>query len=128
MVSDRTILYPDRVPFESVPRLLDSADAVILLSKPGSEGVPRILQEACAMETPIIGSNVTGIAGAFNDLPGCYLIDRDDPLEFTSAVDQAVTDPPEMPRELFADRFDMYKNYEKYAEIYKTLSAPAQSV
>lgn len=127
-VSDRTVLYPHRVPFEDVPALLDSADAVVLLSEAGSEGVPRILQESCAMGTPIVASNVTGIAGEFADLPGCYLIDRDDPHAFSSSVNQAVSDPPEMPREPFADRFDIHKNYARYAEVYEALANSDQSV
>jgi glycosyltransferase involved in cell wall biosynthesis len=126
-VSERTLLFSQRVSFNDVSKLLNSADAVVLLSKSGTEGVPRILQESCAMQTPLVASNVTGIAGAFDDLPGCYLINRDDPQEFTSAVSQAVIDSPQMPRGLFADRFDMYKNYAKYAEVYKTLSTPNQS-
>jgi glycosyltransferase involved in cell wall biosynthesis len=127
-VSERTVLYPQRVSFNDVSRLLNSADAVVLLSKSGTEGVPRILQESCAIQTPLVASNVTGIAGAFDDLPGCYLISRDDPQEFISAISQAVTDSPQMPREVFADRFDIYKNYAKYAEVYKTLATSNQSV
>lgn len=128
VVSARTILHDKRIPFEDVPTVLHSVDAVILLSESGTEGAPRILQESCAMQTPIVASDVTGISGSFNELPGCYLIDRDDPQQFSSAVNEAVSNPPEMPRELFADRFDMYKNYAKYGELYRTLSASAQSV
>lgn len=121
-VANRVVLYPDRVSFEDVPDLLRVADAVILLSEPGTEGVPRILQESCAMQTPIIASDVTGIAEAFEDLPGCYLVDRNDPQDFTRAVTQATTNPPEMPRNLFADQFDMHRNYARYAAVYADLT------
>lgn len=121
-VEERTFLYPNSVGFNIVPWLLNKADAVILLSDPRTEGVPRILQESCAMQTPIIGSNVVGIANAFEDLPGCYLINRSKPQEFKWAVKQATGNPPEMPRDVFAERFDIHRNYAKYAAIYDELS------
>ncbi|WP_158055632.1 glycosyltransferase [Halorussus halophilus] len=123
-VSERVVLHSKRVPFEDVPDLLAAANAVVLLSEPESEGVPRILQESCAMQTPIVASDVTGIAGAFKDLPGCYLVDREDSTAFADAVTSAVTDTSDMPRDRFAERFDMYSNYAAYAGIYETLANP----
>lgn len=118
----RTALYPHRVPFKDVPSLLYDADGVILLSEAETEGTPRILQEACAMGTPIVASDVDGIKGAFADLPGCYLIDRTDPEAFAEAIRGALDDSPELPRDLFAERFDMYENYARYADVYERLA------
>lgn len=123
-VNDRTILRAKPVPFEAVPGVLARADATILLSEAKTEGVPRILQESCTMQTPIIASNVAGIVDAFNDLPGCYLIDRNNPQEFKAAVEQATSNPSDMPREVFTERFDIHRNYAKYAAIYDELSRP----
>lgn len=81
----------------------------------------------CTIQTPIIASNVAGIADAFKDLPGCYLIDRDEPRQFEEAVEKATGDSPEMPREVSADRFDMHGNYAKYAAIYAELRSPRHS-
>jgi glycosyltransferase involved in cell wall biosynthesis len=122
-VDSKVFLHPDRIPFQDVPGLLNTVDATVLLAEGDSEGVPRTLQESCAMQTPIIASDVTGISGAFDDLPGCYLIDRDSSEEFRMAVNEALLTPPEMPRDQFASRFDMFQNYSKYAKIYETLAA-----
>lgn len=122
-LSDRVFLHPYRVSYEKVPKLLNSANAVLLLPEPFSEGVPRILQESCAMQTPIIASNVTGIKDAFEGLPGCYLIDRDEPIQFKTAVNNAVFQSHKMPRELFVERFDIYRNYSLYSNIYEKLGA-----
>ncbi|KAA9398354.1 glycosyltransferase [Haloarcula sp. CBA1130] len=121
-VSDRVVIHSEAVPFESVPGVLAQADATVLLSESKTEGVPRILQESCAMGTPIIAADVAGIADAFRDLPGCYLVDREDAMAFGDAVTRATSNPPAMPREVFAERFDMYGNYAKYTTIYDELS------
>ncbi|QUO47726.1 glycosyltransferase family 4 protein [Halorubrum ruber] len=119
-VPHKTILYPNRVPFEDVPDILFDADGVILLSKSGTEGAPRVLQEACAMETSIIASEVDGIKGAFAGLPGCHLIGRTDHIAFANAVNNAVEES--VSRARFAEQFDMYENYSQYADIYRQLS------
>lgn len=121
-VDDRVVLWPRAVPFESVPGVLARADATILLSEPKTEGVPRILQESCTMGTPIIASDVTGISDAFTGLPGCYLIDRDDPAGFSAALNEATAERPSMPRNVFAEKFDLHRNYAKYGEIYERLA------
>lgn len=121
-VAERVVLRPEPVPFETVPNVLARVDATILLSEAETEGVPRILQESCAMGTPIIGADVAGIGDAFRGLPGCHLISREDPDAFASAVEAATDDSVEMPREVFADRFDMHANYGQYASIYERLA------
>lgn len=120
-IPDRVVMYPHRVPFDDVPKFIKTAEGMMLFSAPKHEGVPRILQESCAMQTPIIASSVTGIAGAFGDLPGCYLIARDDAEGFQSAVQEIEKNPPEMDRAVFREHFDIYQNYEKYANIYESV-------
>lgn len=78
------------------------------------------------MKTPIIASDVTGIAGAFDDLPGCYLISRDDAERFQGAVNEIARDPPEMDRAVFREHFDMYQNYAKYANVYESAVAKSR--
>lgn len=112
-------IHSKKIPFEDVPHLLCSVDCVALLSEPGHEGVPRVLQESVAMEVPFVASDVTGITDAFVDLPGCYLVDREDPEAFTNAVLDVANSPPEMDRGTFQSKFDMYENYRKYGEVYR---------
>lgn len=118
-IPQQVLIRSSRIPFENVPDLLASVDAVTLLSEPAHEGVPRVLQEACAMEVPIIASDVSGITGAFADVPGCKLIERDDPFAFVDAVNDLYDDHPEMNRSVIRDRFDMYQNYGEYSTIYR---------
>lgn len=121
-IPQQVLFRSSRIPFDEVPELLASVDAVTLLSEPAHEGVPRVLQEACAMEVPIIASDVSGISGAFGTVQGCNLIDRDDPAEFVDALIDLYEDHPEMNRTDLENQFDMYQNYRKYATIYQRVS------
>ncbi|MFD1646075.1 glycosyltransferase [Haloarchaeobius litoreus] len=114
----RFLVHSERVDFEDVPALLATADATTLLSEPANEGVPRVLQESCAMQTPIVAADVTGIARAFDGLPGCTLVDRDDSTAFEAAIYDVRESRPEMPRNVFRERFDITSNYAKYADAY----------
>lgn len=112
-------VHSTRIPLSDVPELLSSVDTVVLLSEPAHEGVPRVLQEACAMGVPIIASDVVGISGAFSDLPGCFLVERDDSESFAQAINEVYTGSPRMDRKTLMENFDMYDNYRKYVEIYR---------
>jgi len=118
---DTTVVYPHRVPFDRVPALLDAATAVTQFSRPNVEGTPRVLQESCAMCTPIIASNVTGISDVFSGLPGCFLVDPDDAEAFASAVHDVLDGDVAMSRDVFREVFDIDTNYAEYAEIYNSL-------
>lgn len=125
-ISDRVIICSRRIPFEDVPKFIKEADAMTLFSAPDIEGVPRILQESCVMETPIIASDVTGIAEAFDSLPGCYLIARNDAEGFKKAINEIAENTIHMDRSIFREQFDMYRNYGKYADIYESVLAKAK--
>lgn len=120
-ISDRITVYPNRVPFSSVPGLIGAADVMVLLSEPDQEGVPRVLQEACAMDTPIVASDVTGITGTFEDVSGCWLVNPNSSDDFCEALAEALSADPYGMREQTRDRFEMYENYRKYAEVYRKL-------
>lgn len=120
--ADRVTLYDDWVPFEDIPRLLAAVDVVSLLSTPGHEGVPRVLQEACVMETPIVASDVDGIRDVFADREGCFLVDRDDADAFEAAIMAALKTKPD--RDNFASQLDIHHNYRQYSEIYTELAVP----
>lgn len=121
-LDERFLVYPDRVDFDLVPRLLAFADATVLLSEAENEGVPRSLQESCAMRTPVIASDVVGIRDAFADVSGCYLIDRDDPQTFKTAVEEIAEGHIRTDRTECRKAFDIYSNYAEYAGVYSSLS------
>lgn len=116
----RITLHADRIPFEDVPALMAEVDAVTLLSRSGVEGVPRVLQEACVSETPIIAADVDGISGAFKGFEGCHLIRRESATEFREAVLASRESKPD--REKFRSSFDINRNYTKYVDIYRSVS------
>jgi glycosyltransferase involved in cell wall biosynthesis len=111
-------LYPNRIPFSDVPSLLAAIDCVVLLSESKTEGVPRVLQEAVAMERPIITSDVVGIREAFKDHYGCFLINRDDSEQFEQAIWEVLDEEYDIDRKNFFSKFDIHENYSKYEDIY----------
>lgn len=119
-LEERVIIHKGKIPFVSVPRLLKDVDVVCLLSRPAVEGIPRVLQEAVVMETPIIGADVDGIKGVFNGVEGCYMIDANDAEQFSEAVDTALENSPN--RDHFVDELNMVCNYAKYAEFYNYIA------
>lgn len=117
---ERILVHPNQIPFQLVPQLLKKVDGLILLSEAGHEGTPRVLQESYTMGTPIIASDVTGIKGAFSDLEGAILIDRNDVQEFRDAVRSIAEKDIEVKRTDARENFDIETNYAKYADIYQS--------
>ena len=74
------------------------------------------------MQTPIIAADVPGITNAFQDLPGCYLIDRESTDDFVNAVNEIYYSDHNMGHEEFINRFNMKRNYAQYVRIYESLS------
>lgn len=118
--ADRIRLYDKPLPFNQMPAFFAAVDSIMLFSKPGGEGVPRVLQEAYVMETPIIAADVAGIREEFTDLEGCILIPRDDAAAFENAVSKSLTTCPD--RTKVRDRFDIKDNYKSYVEVYESLT------
>lgn len=118
-LEEQLTIHSEWIPLDRVPELLYSVDVLCLLSEPGVEGVPRVLQEACAMETPIVAADVPGISEAFEDLEGCYLIDRENELHFRAAILESFEASPD--RRQCRNQFDIERNYERYLEIYRKI-------
>lgn len=119
-LGDRLIIHSTPIPYDRVPELLGCVDGVVLVSEPAHEGTPRVLQEAYAMERSLIAADVAGISEAFRDLPGCFLIEREDAPAFRDAVNKITSTSVTTNREEARERFDIYRNYSRYAEIYET--------
>ena len=117
-LEEKIVLKPNRVPFADVPSIIQFADGICLFSRDGIEGVPRILQESVAMETPVIATNVRGIKEIFTNHDGCFLIEPDDTEAFESAVRSVHNKDPD--RENFREIIDMHENYRKYIDVYKS--------
>ncbi|WP_436932578.1 glycosyltransferase family 4 protein [Halosimplex halobium] len=116
-IEEYLTLYPEYVSFDYMPELLSAVDAVSLFSLPDVEGVPRVLQEAVALETPILAADVTGISGVFAGQDGCFLIERTDSDAFERALQRIGEVKPT--REDFHDLLDMDRNYRRYVDVYR---------
>lgn len=111
-------IHDERIPYKKVPELISNVQCTVLLSGPRHEGVPRVLQEACVLETSIVASDVLGITEAFGGFKGCHLVKRDDPDALNDAFRNVANSNIRPNREEFRCQFDMQRNYAKYAEIY----------
>lgn len=116
-------IHDKRIPYKRVPELISNVDCTVLLSGPKHEGVPRVLQESCVLETKVVASDVEGIANAFDNIDGCYLIDRTAPRELSKAFRNVATSQCHPNREKIRHKFDMAQNYAKYATIYEEVGS-----
>jgi glycosyltransferase involved in cell wall biosynthesis len=111
-------VHDNQIPFRFVPELMYRVSGVILLSEGGHEGTPRVLQESCAIGTPIIASDVDGIRGEFSELEGCLLINRRSPSEFLNAITSIFEGSVSVDRNKAREKFDINNNYSKYRGAY----------
>ena len=114
---DKITIHSSYISFSKVPKLISEVDGVCLLSENNVEGVPRVLQEAVVMNTPIIASDVDGISKNFKSKDGCFLIDRTDICEFRNAIKYSFQESPN--RDEFRHIFDIDNNYKRTVDIYK---------
>jgi len=107
----------------SDPRLLLQAADVFVLSSL-REGLPNVVLEAMALETPVISTRVAGIPRLIESGEHGLLIDIGDHQQMVAAIGQLEADK-EM-RQLFAlharkrieDRYDFKKRMQKVASVY----------
>lgn len=124
-LKDSLLLYEEFIPFEEVPQLIKKVDAVCLMSKPSTEGVPRVLQESVLLETSVIATDVPGVAEHFRGKEGCHIIDPN-PKEFREAIERCGESQPN-PND-FVTVFDLYANYDKYRRIYREIIESNESI
>ena len=116
--SENIHMHPKRVAHDSIIELIDVATAVALLTSYSNEGTPKILQEALAMNTPCISTNVSGIRQAFSDVPGCLLIEPDDRRQYVDALNSAIQGKIAIDMEKVQKQFDISTNYQRVSEVY----------
>jgi glycosyltransferase involved in cell wall biosynthesis len=79
------------VPHERIMRLYAAADVFMMPSY--TEGFPRVLLEAMAMDVPIASTDVGGVREILPGIYGSRLADREQPRELAEAVCELVLDP-----------------------------------
>jgi glycosyltransferase involved in cell wall biosynthesis len=89
-ISRERIAFVGRVPYARMPDLYHRADAVVLPSF--AESCPMVALEAMASGTPLIGSNIPGIAEIARDDETGWLFPAGDARALASRVEAVVQD------------------------------------
>lgn len=86
-LDDSVHFYPD---IRDAGRYFAAFDAFVLSSR--SEGLPLVVLEAMAAETPIVATRVGGIPEALDD-DSAFLVPSEDPEALSQAIDDVLADP-----------------------------------
>jgi len=123
-LSDRVHLLGIR---DDVPVLLAAADALVLPS--AREGLPRVVLEAMAMGTPVIGSRIRGTTELLEG--GCgFLFELGDVDALAAAMRQAIEEPAvaksmAAAARLRVERYALPRVIEMHQQMYEALLRPS---
>jgi glycosyltransferase involved in cell wall biosynthesis len=84
------------VPAAEMPQRVSEADVFVLSSR--SEGRPNVVVEALAGGLPVISTDLEGVQGMVRNGDTGWLVAVDDADAMAAALDQAITDRPELHR------------------------------
>lgn len=97
------VRFLGRFPHERLASAYSAADALVLASS--REGWPNVLLEAMACGTPVVVSNIPGIAEIVTDAVGAFMPERT-PMGVAAAVVRLFTAPPDRGEvRRYAERF-----------------------
>lgn len=107
-----------------VADLMCAADVLVLPSR--REGIPGVLQEAMALETPIVASDIGPVREAVGDPSLAELVPVGDPEALAQAVLRVLADPASISprtsaaRERFLAEFDISAIADRMVRFYRT--------
>lgn len=111
------------VPYEAIPALYQVVDALVLPSY--TEGLPRVVLEAMATETPVVATRVGGIPEVVADGETGLLCEAGRPAALAAAIDHLVEDESDSERlgrngraavEAEYSWEQLYDRYERYLQ------------
>jgi glycosyltransferase involved in cell wall biosynthesis len=130
----RELALADRVRFagfvshDAVPGLLADADALVMpsvVSATGDrDGIPNVIMEALALQTPVVASDVSGIREVVRHGETGLLAPQRDPDALAGALRRIMAEPDaalamaRRGRELVLERFDPRANLERLASLF----------
>jgi glycosyltransferase involved in cell wall biosynthesis len=126
-----SIILPGRVEHHEVPRYLAAANVLVLPSE--NEGLPRVMLEALAMETPVIATAVGGIPELVVDGHSGRLVCPGSVEQLARAIIEVLLDPErakEMARhgrQGLDEGFDWEVNLKRYASMVVDVSRNRRS-
>ncbi len=112
---------------DSIHEWMQAADILILPSHEGVEGMGRVLFEAMACGTPVIGTNIAGIRDAVTEETG-YLVPEKNPEKLAEAIEKMRMDNTKYQefkincRKRAIEHFDIKIHARKISEVYKELA------
>lgn len=108
------------VPYEAIPSVYSAVNALVLPSH--TEGLPRVILEAMANETPVIATRVGGVPEVIDNGQTGLLCDPHDPAGIADAVDRLAADAQlrdrlrEAGREVVLESFSWAEMYDSYED------------
>lgn len=111
-IADRVRFHGPK-PHAELPRWFRAADLFVLASR--SEGVPNVVLEASACETPYVATAVGGVPEVAH-LGAGLLVPPDDPGRLAAAVAEALDRPPPPPAQRPRDRHQMVALLEQFLQ------------
>ena len=110
------------------------ADLFVLASKVAKDGdrdgLPNVIQEALALGTPVVTTDVTGIPEVVRDGETGLQVPQRDPQALAEALDRLLTDPrlrvhlATGARRLIEAEFDIRRNAERRRAIFRAARQP----
>ena len=97
------------------------------------DGLPNVIQEAMALGTPVISTDVTGIPEVVRDGETGLQVPQHDPVALAAAIERLLTDSnlrvrlASGARRLIEKEFDIHRNTEKRRAIFRR-TAPAREL
>lgn len=76
---------------DEIYKWMQAADALMIPSHEGNEGMPRVAVEAMSCGTPVIGTNISGTNEAITNDSG-LLVEEKQPQELADAIDMLMND------------------------------------
>ena len=124
---DNNVVMPGFIPHEQVKKLFVGCDLSVLPSM--EEGHSIAAKEALATKTPLVASDVGGIAGQIDDGINGYLVDPKDSDRLADRLATLVEDEvlrtkmSGQAREIVENRFDWDRITEEYIKTYRRVAA-----
>jgi glycosyltransferase involved in cell wall biosynthesis len=114
-------------PLTDVDRVLRSLRVFVFPSRPGLDGLPTVILEAMACQTPIVATRVAGVPEVLTNESNALLVPPDDPAAMAGAVARLL-DAPDFAQRLAqqawqyaCEHLEPEKTTEAYLSIYTRL-------
>lgn len=123
---DSQTRFRGHLPFAQVRAAMSEATVLVHPSSGLGDGLPNVLKEAMALGTPVVASDVAGIAEGLDQGRCGILVPPKDVPALADAIERLLDDATlrhryaEAARSYTEEKFDLWRNGEQLAELLKT--------